>query len=346
MNRNLIYIILFLLGLNSFVGDNSYFVITQKDVQLQIPKDFPKPVYDFKENKLTPEGFTLGRKLFYDPVLSKDSSVSCAFCHQRFAAFAHVDHTLSHGINGLIGRRNVPPIQNMIWQKNFMWDGGINHLEVQPVSPMTNSAEMDETMAHSVYKLQQNKEYVTLFKKAFNDPHVSSENVLKALAQFTGLMVSSNSKYDKYLRGEEKFTDQELNGFKLFRLRCENCHQEPLFTDNSFRNIGIKPDTALRDSGRMSITGLPSDYMKFKVPSLRNVELTYPYMHDGRFKNLYDVLDHYAKGIFFTNNFDEGIKKNVGSLSEDDKQALIAFLKTLTDKDFIYDKRFADPNSR
>src|SRR5579862_5834635 len=132
---------LFALLLGSFSEDNPYFIITKKDVELNIPKGFPAPIYNFKDNTPTPEGFVLGRKLFYDPILSKDSSISCAFCHQRFAAFAHLDHTLSHGINGLIGKRNVPPIQNMIWQRNFMWDGGVNHIEVQPLSPITNPVE-------------------------------------------------------------------------------------------------------------------------------------------------------------------------------------------------------------
>ncbi len=126
---------------SGFVGENPYFIITSKDVQLKIPKGFPKPVYDFKQNKISAEGFILGRKLFHDPILSKDSSTSCATCHQRFAAFAHIDHALSHGINGLIGKRNVPAIQNMIWQNTFMWDGGINHLDLQPIAPITSAVE-------------------------------------------------------------------------------------------------------------------------------------------------------------------------------------------------------------
>ena len=284
----------------SFIDDNPYFVITKKDVELKIPKGFPKPVYDFKQNKLTPEGFVLGRKLFYDPILSKDSSTSCAFCHQRFAAFAHIDHALSHGINSLIGKRNVPAIQNEIWQSNFMWDGGINHLDLQPIAPITNPVEMDESLIGVIKKLQRNKEYVTLFTKAFRDSTITSEKMLKAISQFISLMISSDSRYDKYMRGDDTLSKQELSGLAIFRSRCESCHKEPLFTDNTFRNNGLKPDTTLRDSGREKITGVTDDFMKFKVPSLRNVEMTYPYMHDGQFKNLQQVLNHYSSGNFYT----------------------------------------------
>jgi cytochrome c peroxidase len=312
-------------------------------VEVKIPKGFPKAVYDLKKNKITPEGFVLGRKFFYDPILSRDSSISCAFCHQRFAAFAHIDHPLSHGINGLIGKRNVPAIQNVIWQKSFMWDGGINHLDLQPIAPITNPIEMDETLKNIIQKLQRNSDYVSLFKSAYSDSIVATEKIMKSISQFLALMISCDSKYDKFRRGEMKLSVTELDGLKLFRSHCENCHKEPLFTDNTFRNTGLKPDTSLKDYGRFAITGDSTDYMKFKVPSLRNVEMTYPYMHDGRFKNLQQVLNHYANGIFFTNNYDKSIERNIG-LTENEKNNIIAFLKTLTDKSFLYDRRFADPN--
>ena len=326
----------------SFTEENPYFIITKKDVKLSIPKGFPKPVYDFKQNKITPEGFTLGRRLFYDPILSKDSSTSCASCHQRFAAFAHIDHPLSHGINGLIGTRNVPALQNLIWQDNFMWDGSINHIELQPLAPLTNAREMDETLQNVIKKLQNKQDYVLLFKKAYKDTTITSERLLKSIAQFLGLMISTNSKYDRFTRGEEIFTESEHRGLALFRRNCENCHKEPLFTDNSFRNAGIKYDTLLKDKGRQAITGFESDYMKFKVPSLRNIELTYPYMHDGRFRNLNQVLDHYntisKKDPYADKSFERNIK-----LTEQNKADLIVFLKALTDQSFLHDRRFADP---
>ena len=346
--RRFVYIFFFVCSLyfcfSSFTETNPYFVITVKDLEFTNPLGFPQPVYDFKNNKVTPEGFVLGRKLFYDPILSKDSSVSCAFCHQRIAAFAHIDHTLSHGINGSIGNRNVPPLQNLIWQQTFMWDGGINHLELQPLAPITNGREMAESLKGVLAKLQNNKAYEADFKSAFNDTLITSEKLLKALAQFTGMMISSNSKYDRYVKGEEDFSLHELNGLQLFRSHCINCHKEPLFTDNTFRNIGLKPDTALRDSGRIKITGIADDYMKFKVPGLRNVEMTYPYMHDGRFRTLQQVLAHYANGKFFT-NYDKSIEKNIG-LTAQEQADIIAFLKTLTDQQFLHDRRFADPNFR
>ncbi|MEO8148012.1 MAG: cytochrome c peroxidase [Bacteroidia bacterium] len=349
MKNKKYYIVFFslilLILLNGFIEDNPYFIITKKDVELKIPKGFPKPVYDFKQNKITPEGFVLGRKLFYDPILSNDYFTSCASCHQRFAAFAHIDHPLSHGVLGKIGKRNVPALQNLIWKDGFMADGGINHLDLQPIAPMTSPVEMAETLENVIKKLQNDSVYPALFYKAFGDSIVTSEHLLKSLSQFLCLMVSCDSRYDKYMQGKEKFTEKELSGLKLFRNHCAGCHKEPLFTDNSYRNIGLKPDTALKDSGRAAITGLQSDYMKFKVPSLRNVELTYPYMHDGRFKNLQLVMNHYAEGNFFTAHIDEIILRNVG-LTEEEKSDIIVFLKTLTDKTFLYDRRFADPNFR
>lgn len=343
------YIILSALGiiflLNSFAPGEDYFLITKKDVELKSINGFPKPFYDFKNNTLSPEIFTLGRKLFYDPILSKDSSVSCGTCHQRIAAFAHIDHPLSHGINGLIGTRNVPALQNLIFRDAFMWDGGVNHLEVQAINPITNPLEMDEKLDHVVMKLQRNAEYVKLFKAAYNDSLINSERLLKSLTQFTGLMISSNSRYDKYKAGLDTLSQQEKSGMKLFGQRCANCHSGELFSDNSYRNNGILPDTSLNDLGYGAITGKLTDNYKFKVPSLRNVEMTYPYMHDGRFRTLDQVLDHYGNGKYFTVNFDQSLNKTAG-LTKQERADIVAFLKTLTDKTFLHDRRFADPNFR
>lgn len=328
----------------SFVSDNPFFSISQKDVELKIPKGFPKPAYTFSNNKLSPEVFILGRKLFYDNLLSKDQSLSCATCHQRIAAFAHVDHRLSHGIYAKIGTRNVPALQNLIWKDTYMWDGGVNNLEVQPINPITNPVEMDESLANVVLKLKQDSNYVTLFKKAFKDTLVNSERLLKALAQFTGLMISSNSRYDKYLNGLDTFSQSEKNGLAVFRLKCASCHKEPLLSDNSYRNNGLKPDTALKDAGRSKITGDEKDRNKFKVPGLRNIAMTYPYMHDGRFRNLKEVLDHYADKKNYDPAVDQILLKQE-ALSETEKKNLLVFLQTLTDKEFLYDRRFADPGT-
>jgi cytochrome c peroxidase len=317
--------------------------ITKKNVQLNLPKEFPKPVYQFQNNKVTPEGFILGRKLFYDEILSRDSTVSCHTCHQRIAAFAHIDHTLSHGIDAQIGTRNVPALQNLIWQNEFMWDGGINHLEVQAINPITSKIEMDETLENVLKKLKANPAYRLLFKNAFRDTVINSERMLKALAQFTGMMISANSKYDRYIRKEDTFSVQEKKGLTLFRQKCASCHREPLFTDNSYRTNGLQPDSSLNDLGRGKITNLSSDNYKFKVPSLRNLEMTYPYMHDGRFKKIYDVIKHYSN--LDSTSSDRDLHK-IGSLSDNDRVDLVAFLLTLTDKTFLYDRRFANPNFR
>jgi len=327
---------------SNFTEDNPYFKVTAKDVEFNIPKGFPKPIYNYQKNKLTPEGFVLGRRLFYDPILSKDSSTSCASCHQRIAAFAHIDHPLSHGINGLIGKRNVPAIQNVAWGESFMWDGGVNNLEVQPLAPLTNPIEMNENVGEILKRLKSNDYYRAAFKSAFGDTVISSERMLKAMAQFTGMMISANSRYDKFMRHEDTLSQFEFNGLMVFREKCAKCHREPLFTDESYKSSGLYPDSSLLDKGRAIITGRPSDEYRFKVPSLRNIERSYPYMHDGRFRNLDQVLEHYSKGDFFMTNVDPELleTKNLTSV---EKKEIIAFLKTLTDTEFLYDRRFADP---
>jgi cytochrome c peroxidase len=325
-----------------FVQDNPYFKITEKDVEFKVPDGFPKPAYNFKKNKITVDGFLLGRKLFYDVNLANDTVTSCSSCHQPFAGFAHVDHAISHGIHGKIGKRNVPTLQNLAWKDEFMADGGINNLDLQPIAPLTNSIEMGGTLEEVIHKLQVDSVYPKLFKNAFGDTAVTTERLLKSISQFLLLMTSSNSRYDNYLKENEKFTDQELRGLNIFRTKCVNCHKEPLFTDYTYRNIGLFPDTLLNDSGRFAITGNRSDLMKFKVPGLRNIEMTYPYMHDGRFRNLEEVMDHYGNGKLFTSNIDPLIPKI--TLTAEEKSDVIYFLRTLTDRKFLYDRRFFDPS--
>ena len=342
------YISLILLGiiitLLSFKEDPNK-KITLKDITFKNPKGFPKPIYNFDNNKISLEIFLLGKTLFYDNILSKDNSVNCGTCHQQFAAFAHIDHKLSHGIYAKIGTRNVPALQNLIWKDSYMWDGGVNNLEVQPINPITNPIEMDETIANVLIKLKKDSTYVSLFKKAYKDTIINSERLLKSLAQFTGLLISSNSRYDKYINGKDTFSVAEKNGLKLFKSKCANCHAEPLFTDNSYRNNGVKIDTLLKDMGRGKVTGIEKDNQTFKVPSLRNIEITYPYMHDGRFKTLQQVINHYSDTTNFKTNGDLSLTK-IGTLTITEKTDIISFLKTLTDRAFLYDKRFADPYTR
>lgn len=323
-----------------FTPDNPYFKINSVDVELHYPSYFPKPTYNFSQNKITPEGFTLGRRLFYDPILSKDYFISCASCHQQFAAFAHVDHTLAHGIYGRIGNRNAPGIQNLIWKDAFMQDGGITHLDLQPLAPITNSLEMDESLVNIIQKLKKDSSYVNQFYLAFGDSNINTKYIMKAFSQFMGLMISCNAKYDKVKQDKTSFKEDELAGYKLFKKNCASCHVEPLFTNNTYQINGVPIDTSLLDSGRIKITGNKDDFLKFKVPTLRNCEVTYPYMHDGRFRKLKDVVSFYVNNA--SNTINPLLKKI--KLTDEEQKELVAFLLTLTDKEFLHDRRFMDPN--
>lgn len=271
-------------------------------VPFPIPKGWPKPEYNFKENPLHAEKIALGRRLFFDPILSRDSSISCASCHLPQTAFTHIDHDLSHGIGDRIGTRNAPALQNLAWSKSFMWDGAVHHLDVQSLNPITNPLEMDETLENVVRKLQDNTIYPALFAKSFGDSSITGEHTLKAISQFMLTAVSADAKYDRVQRGEAQFNSIEAQGYTLFQKNCASCHQEPLFTNGDFENNGLPPDTGLQDEGRAKITRRETDRYKFKVPSLRNVEVSYPYMHDGRFKSLQMVLFHYTDGVAQTPN--------------------------------------------
>lgn len=314
-------------------------------IYLDIPKNWPKPHYDFSKNNLTEEGFQLGRHLFYDPILSRDNTISCASCHLQQTGFTHVDHDLSHGIDGKIGTRNSSTLMNLAWNTHFMWDGGVNHLEVQPLAPIESNVEMDETLENVVKKLNTSPKYQALFEKAFGSKKVTGQLTLKALAQFLVMLKTDNSKYDKVIRKEEKFTKQEQNGYILFKNHCASCHPEPLFTNNGFENNGLAIDTILNDFGRMKITQNSKDKLKFKVPTLRNIQFTYPYMHDGRFSTLTEVVKHYNSGIHKSNTLSSKLEKPM-NLSDNERVDLVVFLKTLTDKDFLYNERFSYPREK
>jgi cytochrome c peroxidase len=309
-------------------------------LKIVIPKGWPKPAYNFEKNPVTTKGFELGRKLFFDPLLSKDSTISCASCHLQFTNFTHVDHALSHGIYGKKGTRNTLSIINAAWSKNFMWDGGVNNIEVQPLAPIENPVEMDSKLVDIVLKLNRSAKYKAKFKNAFGADEATGQLVLKALAQYMVSIQSCNSKYDKVMRKEPgiAFNEYEAKGLALFRKNCASCHTEPLFTNNSFENNGLKPDSVLRDSGRMKITQNKNDSLKFRVPSLRNIEVSYPYMHDGRFRNLQMVLFHYSNDIHKSATLSPKLAKGL-NLDEQDKNCIIAFLKTLTDEEFLHNSK-------
>ena len=332
----------------SFFSCKQEEVYTNMTLAFEQPSNFPEPDYNLSSNPITEKGFELGKKLFYEGKLSSDGVVSCAFCHQQKFAFTHHGHQLSHGVENRQGTRNTPPIQNMAFQNQFSWDGAAFHLDMFPIIPITNPVEMDETVTNILGKLRQDAAYRKLFSQAFEDGQINADNTFKAMSQFMLMMVSANSKYDKYVRVEKggEFSEQEKKGLELFKAKCASCHSSDLFTDDSFRNNGLPINPEVNDLGRMTVTLIEEDKYKFKVPSLRNIELTAPYMHDGRFGSLKSVLNFYTTGVQETQNLDPILKNEDGtlgiSINEQEKEDIIAFLKTLTDEEFITDKRFAE----
>lgn len=305
------------------------------------PSYFPDPVYTFANNTQNYDRFFLGKTLFYDPILSSDSTISCATCHEQVHAFGPHNTPLSAGVGGVLGTRNSPAVFNLAWSPSFMWDGGINHIEVMPVGPITNPLEMNETMVNVVAKLQNSERYRKLFKAAYGTENVNDQLLLRAMAQYLVMIISDNAKYDRVKRGESSFSATEQSGYNLFVQKCSQCHTEPLFTDYSYRNNGL--DASFVDQGRAHITQLPEDLGKFKVPTLRNLEFSYPYMHDGRFFTLNQVLDHYDSGIHQSATLDPILTDGI-PLTGAEKQQLIAFLKTLTDYELLNNTWLAQPH--
>lgn len=313
-----------------------------KDDLFYIPENFPKPLYDFTKNPLTKEKILLGRTLFYDPILSKTKTISCESCHSPFSSFTHIDHALSHGIHDSIGTRNSPTLMNLAWQKSFMWDGAVNNLDMQALAPIAHPAEMGSSIKEVVERLNASEKYHKLFYNAFGDSVATGEHTLKAISQFMLTLVSANAKYDKVMRKEMDFTEQEASGYVLFKKNCASCHTEPLFTNGNFENNGLARDSLLKDNGRMKITADSRDSLKFKVPSLRNIEYSYPYMHDGRFKKLSEVLNHYTNGIHSSKTLAKQLQKPI-VLSANEKVDVISFLLTLSDKEFVFNPKFQYP---
>lgn len=317
-------------------------ILTNTPFPFVVPKGFPQPIYRFQNNPRTKQGFELGRKLFYEGKLSKDGNFPCSSCHQQFAAFATYEHRLSHGFNNQFSFRNAPGLFNLAWQRELHWDGGISHIELQPLAPLLDPHEMAEDLNQVIVKLEKDKSYPVLFNQVFGSRVINSQRILKALAQFTASLVSADAKYDRVKRGELQFNDYEQKGYFLFRQKCARCHQEPLFTDFSYRNTGMELDSTLMDYGRMRITGRKEDSLRFRVPSLRNVFLTFPYGHDGRFTTISEVLEHYNSGIIQSATLDSSLIKGI-LISENDRFYLISFLATLTDSSFINNPMYSDP---
>lgn len=309
------------------------------------PAGFPAPAYKFENNPVTSAGFELGRKLFYEPRLSRNNTISCGFCHLQTSAFTHHGHDVSHGIDDRLGSRNSPPIMNLAWNTTFMWDGGVFDLDLQPIVPITNPVEMDESMDNVLQRLRNTAPYPALFQKAFGSTDITTARMMKALSQFMVMLVSDQSKYDSVKRQQSvHFTTEEQQGYALYQQHCSNCHREPLFTDQSFRNngLGVGPNN---DEGHYAVTLNTADKYTFKVPSLRNLAYTAPYMHDGRFYTLAAVLRHYTSEVQDMPTLDPLLKQNGHpgiALTSTEQTQLLAFLQTLNDPSFIADKRFSE----
>jgi cytochrome c peroxidase len=318
--------------------------------------DFPAPNIAV-DNKLTIEGVKLGRMLFYEKMLSSDNTLSCAGCHNQNTAFSDTSR-FSIGVKNLPGKRQAMGVFNLAWNTNeFFWDGRSHLLRDQSLMPIQDELEMNETLPNVVGKLQNSALYTAQFNKAFGTTTVTSELMSKAMEQFMNSIVSNQSKYDKFLAGKTTLTKEEGRGRFLFFTEynpafpnasgadCRHCHSGFNFENDQYMNNGLDADGNFADIGREAVTKRGSDKGRFKVPSLRNVALTFPYMHDGRFATLEEVVEHYnlvtnsaTLDPSFKQQLPEGLK-----LTKEDKSALVAFLKTLTDEDLMTNKAYSNP---
>lgn len=310
-------------------------------INFPIPQGFPPPVYPFEKNPLTEEGFQLGKKLFYDGILSKDGSISCASCHHQIAGFGTFDHDISHGIFNQHTTRNAPTLSNLAWQQAYRWDGSAASIEEVILQHIQADNEMGETVLSVMSKLQRDTGYINGFRKAFGSTHVTPQRLSFALSQFVLLLVSGDSKYDQVKRGLATFTPLEQAGYDLFQANCNTCHQEPMFTDFMYRNNGLGWNAATSDVGRMQETGNITDSLKFRVTHLRNVQMTFPYGHDGKIASLSQMMTHYSTGIVDGPTLDPLLKNKI-PLSDQERFLLVQFLSTLTDSTFMNNPRFSE----
>jgi cytochrome c peroxidase len=315
--------------------------------EFKMSATFPVPELP-RDNPLTAERVTLGKALFFEKRLSINNAQSCADCHLPDKAFSD-GRRMARGAEGEFGTRNAMPLFNLAWKKDFFWDGRAKSLREQVLQPIQNPIEMHETLTNLCDKLRatDKTDYAGMFTAAFGSPEITAEKIALALENYLLTLTSFDAKFDRVLRGEEKFTAEEQRGFELFSTEydprrgqfgadCFHCHGGPLFQSQSFANNGS--DGAFKDIGREKVTGKASDRGKFAVPSLRNIALTAPYMHDGRFRTLEDVIEHYSTGVVRSATLDPNLAKHPDSgvpLNADDKRALVAFLKTLTDVQFL-----------
>lgn len=312
-----------------------------------------------EDNSLTKQGVKLGRMLFYEKAMSKDGSQACATCHMQEFAFSDTAK-FSIGVRDLPGKRQAMAVFNTAWHTNeFFWDGRSHLLRDQSLKPIEDELEMDESLDNVVKKLNEMQEYKDQFIRAFGTDEITSERISLALEQFMNSIVSNDSKYDQHLAGTATLTDSEERGKQLFFTEynpffpeksgadCAHCHGGDNFENDLYMNNGLDSDGDITDFGREDVTSDKSDRGKFKVPSLRNVELTFPYMHDGRFATLEEVVDHYNSGIKPSATLDGAIEQTREKglqLTDQDKADLVAFLKTLTDKSLTTNSAYSDPN--
>jgi cytochrome c peroxidase len=318
----------------------------------EVPPNLASSVPMPANNPSTLEGIELGRLLFYDPSLSANGQVSCATCHQQDKAFSDGQALTKAGVSGKALLRHAPSLANLAWMDNLFWDGGIRNLESVSFGPLTHPDEMGQDLKKLVAQLQSHKQYPEQFKKAFGTDSITSPLVLRALAQFQRTLISADSRYDRYVRQEPggQLTSLELEGMTLFRANCASCHATDFFTDNDFHNNGLD-DTFPEENeqlayGRGRITRSAQDIGKFKTPTLRNIALTAPYMHDGRLNTLEEVLAHYTAGVKRSPTLDPQLQQagNLGiPLTSEEQDKIILFLHTLTDNTFIQNKAFANP---
>ncbi|MBU2929494.1 cytochrome-c peroxidase [Winogradskyella psychrotolerans] len=307
------------------------------ELDLNIPADFPLLNSSFYDNIPTTYGVELGEKLFTEKRFSIDNSVSCSSCHIQTSAFA--DHnSLAIGVEGRVGLRNTPPLQNLAFMNFYNWDGSKLQLENQPLVPIITHEEMDSSILEVIGKIENDPEYEDLFEKAYGDEDVTADRIYNSIAQYEYTLISANSKYDRIQRNEgETYTTDEAQGALIFEQKCASCHSTALFTDQSFRNIGFPINPNTEEAGRARVTGDIEDYMSFRVPTLRNIEHTAPYGSFGQFETLRAVLDYFDNGVIASDNLDPILKDNNNRipLTEEEKTNLIAFLTTLSDNEFL-----------
>lgn len=308
-------------------------------VAFKTPKGFPKPKLP-ADNQLTQERIELGEKLFHDTILSIDGTVSCAACHVVEFAFSD-DVDLSRGFEGRLGKRNSMPLFNLAWKDEFFWDGRAKSLRAQVLEPIQDHLEMAANLNSVIYRLNRRKVYRDAFEKAYGPGKITKEMLGLALENFLFTITSHDSKYDQVVAKKEKFSNLEERGRTLFfkphqrgGAGCFECHSGPHFTDFEYRNNGLSLVDDLRDLGVFKVTGKEEDKLKFVTPSLRNIAITEPYMHDGRFPKLEDVVKHYNSPLHKSKTLDPKLKPKGLGLSKEDQAALVAFLKTLTDPKF------------